>query len=472
LLKAGAAADAESLDKRSPIVEAINRGYADIVELLAPKVSMSVVDGPVDRGVLLTQAQKGHTGMVRWLLKKGVSANADDDRMSPLAAAALGGYEATVTALLEHRARVKWADAKTGNTALLYAVSGDQAGCVRLLIDAKADLDVKNKAGLTALHVAAIADAGKCAKVLLDAGEDWTATNPLNLTALDLALLSQNKDVVVAITDHGGRINVKGADVNKLIEGVLRVDNAPLLQRAIEDGWLPSSKLEGWPALFVAGQFGARACEAVLEAAGAKRGEPGPDVVVRAQEVDTKPALMNAVIPHDPRDPNESFAAQTVTVAALVDAQGRVRFPRVLNVTDKRLVLAVLDCLPRWTFSPAKRGDQAVAVKLRLPVILPASEKRIFLMEAVDELPKPISQKPPHYPFSSRRVGEEARVVLRFVVNAEGNVEDVEVRELSSRECADAAVKAVRTWKYKPARRGGKAVSMEMNLPIIFSLED
>jgi|GEM_PF-6238010 len=471
LLKAGADTDIESFDNRRPMTEAVDKGFVDIVELLQPKARMRFADTPDNRGVLRTQAQQGHTGMVRWLLKQGISVDADDG-MSPLAAAALCGYEATVTALLDHRASVKWKDAESGNTALFYAVSRDQAGCVRLLLEAHADLRQKNKDGMTALHVAALADAEKCARVLLEAGAEWAAPSPHPFTALDIALMNQNKGVVAAIADHGGRINLKAAEVDVLIEGVLRVDCAPLLQRAIEDGWLPSSKLEGWPALFVAGQFEAKACEAVLEAAGAEKGEPGPDRIGRARDVSTKPALLSAVTPRDPRDANELFAAQTVMVSALIDAQGRMRFPRVLNVTDKRLALAVLDVLPRWEFSPARQGDQPVAVNLRIPVILPSSERRIFSITAVDEQPQPISQTRPNYPYASRRAGEEARVVLSFVINAEGKVEEVVVWELSSRALADAAVKAVRTWRYKPAKRGGKAVPVAVMIPIIFNLND
>lgn len=471
LLKAGADPDNESLDKRRPISEAIDNGYIDIVEMLAPKVRPNFSDSADNRGVLRTQAQKGHTGVVRWLLKKGINPNSDADGMSALAMAALEGHENTVAALLERKASVKWRDPKSGNTALMYAVSRGHAGCAGLLLAAGADLSVKNKQGSTALHVAAVSDDAKSAEKLLSSGADWTVTNSLNLTALDMALLGQNKDVVAVLASHGSRIDVKSAEVANLIEAVLRVDNPTLLQRAIEDGWLPSSTLQGWPVLVAAKQYGAKACVAALQAAGAVAEETGPYEIVRLQDLSAKPALVKAVIPRDPRGDEEEFEAQVVVVESLVDAQGRLRFSRVINAPDKRLVLAVLDCLPRWEFSPAKRGDQPVTVKLRFPVQLPSSEKRVFQLTAVDEMPKPISQKPPVYPFSSRLRDQEARVLVRFVINTEGAVEDIEVRERSSRECAEAAVKAVKAWKYTPAKRQGKAVPVEVNQPIIFNLE-
>jgi len=472
LLKAGADPEIETLVKRRPIGEAIDNGYIDIVEMLAPKVKPSFSDSPDNRGVLRTQAQKGHTGVVRWLLKKGINPNSDADGLSALAMAALGGYGDTVTALLERRASVRWKDPKNGNTALMYAVSRGHVGCAGLLLAAGADINVKNKQGATALHVAAASDEAKCAGLLLSAGADWAAINDLKFTALDMALLGQNKDVVAVLAAHGGRIDVKLKDAANLIEAVLRVDNAPLLQRAIDDGWEPASTLQGWPTFVAARQYGAEACVAALQTAGAVVEEAGPYTISRSQDVDTKPTLVKAVIPRDPRGDDEEFDAQVVMVESLIDAQGVLRFPRVVNAPDKRLVLAVLDCLPRWQFAPAKKGDQPVAVKLRFPVQLPSSVKRVFALTAVDEMPKPISQKPPVYPFSSRLRDQEARVLVRFVVNINGAVEDIEVRERSSRECAEAAVAAVKTWKYTPAKRQGKAVPVEIYIPIIFALTD
>jgi TonB family protein len=472
LLKAGANPDIESLQNHRPISEAIDHGYLDIVELLEPKVRAKFSDSRENRGVLRTQAQKGHAGMVRWLLKKGISPNASGDGPSPLGVAALGGHEAVVTALLESKASVKWIDAASGNTALMYAASRGHAACVRRLLSAGADATAKNNRGATALHLAAVSDAAECVEILLAAGADWAVKNDLKLSALDLALYGQNQNAVEVIAAHGGRIAVKPADTTNVIESILRVDSAAVLQRAIEDGWAPSSKLQGWPALVAARQFGAQACVAVLQAAGARDDEPLPENILRAQDVEVKPRLVKALIPRDPREADEEFEAQTVIVDALIDSKGSLRFARVLNSPDKRLALAVLDCLPRWEFIPAKRGEQPVAVRLRFPVGLPSSEKRIFALTAVDEMPKPISQKRPVYPFSSRKAGQEARVLVRYVVNAEGNVEDVDVRERSSRECTDAAVAAVRTWKYTPAKRQGKPVAVEMVLPIIFNLVD
>lgn len=78
----------------------------------------------------------------------------------------------------------------------------------------------------------------------------------------------------------------------------------------------------------------------------------------------------------------------------------------------------------------------------------------------------------PPYPPLSRRMGEEGKVVLRVLVNAQGTADSVEIRTSSGSERLDSsAQKAVRNWKFIPAKRGDIAVQSWVQVPIIFKLE-
>ena len=473
LLKAGADANLESMDHRLPITEAIDLGYADIVRLLAPKAAFQMRDRPDNRAVLQTQAQKGHAEMVGWLLDQGISPNTKGPGLSALAHAAREGHGRIVEILIKGKADLAWADEKTGNTALMYAVARDNADCVELLLAAGANVNARNKSQANALHFAATHDSAKCAELLMSRKIERGTTTKLGLTALEIALLGQNETVAEVLTRHGERINLKFAEVALLVEAVLRVDNATLISRAIEDGLSPDLLFPGeWPMLLAARQLGAEKCVQVLLNAGAKRDATGPDVMVSSREIEVRPKVLKVVIPPDPRDAGEQFEAQVLLVELLIDGKGEPHFPRILKSPDKRLALALLDCLPQWRFSPAMKDGVPVAVRIHLPVQLPSSERRVYPLTAVDEMPKPIRQAHPHYPLSSRMSGEQARVLVRFVVNEQGAVEKLEVMERSSAACAEAATKAVSTWKYTPGTIAGKPVSVEMNLPIIFSLTD
>jgi protein TonB len=83
-----------------------------------------------------------------------------------------------------------------------------------------------------------------------------------------------------------------------------------------------------------------------------------------------------------------------------------------------------------------------------------------------------LNNPPPAYPSLSRRIGEEGRVVLRVLVGVNGKPEKVEVENGSgSQRLDDAALEAVRKWKFIPARRNNEAISAYVLVPVKFSLD-
>ena len=78
----------------------------------------------------------------------------------------------------------------------------------------------------------------------------------------------------------------------------------------------------------------------------------------------------------------------------------------------------------------------------------------------------------PAYPALSRRMGEEGRVLLRVFVEASGLPSKVELRTSSGSERLDqAALEAVKRWKFVPARQGDRAVPASVVVPIAFNLK-
>lgn len=83
-----------------------------------------------------------------------------------------------------------------------------------------------------------------------------------------------------------------------------------------------------------------------------------------------------------------------------------------------------------------------------------------------------LDNPPPDYPRLSRRLGEQGKVILRVLVNAEGRAEQVEVHASSGHPRLDrAAVAAVRAWRFVPARRGAAAVAGWAQVPVNFVFE-
>jgi protein TonB len=78
----------------------------------------------------------------------------------------------------------------------------------------------------------------------------------------------------------------------------------------------------------------------------------------------------------------------------------------------------------------------------------------------------------PRYPMSARRKGEQGTVLLKVLVTREGSAASVSVDKSSgSTVLDDAALDAVRKWRFVPALRGGQPVEAWHLVPIVFRLE-
>ena len=80
-------------------------------------------------------------------------------------------------------------------------------------------------------------------------------------------------------------------------------------------------------------------------------------------------------------------------------------------------------------------------------------------------------QTTPRYPESARTAGIEGVSLLRFVVLADGLVGTVNVEKSAGHPDLDrAAIDAVKTWRFEPARRGKEAVAVWVTIPVRFQL--
>jgi len=79
----------------------------------------------------------------------------------------------------------------------------------------------------------------------------------------------------------------------------------------------------------------------------------------------------------------------------------------------------------------------------------------------------------PSYPESARRRGEQGRVMLRVTVSSEGSPMDVSVADSSGHPILDeAAVSAVRRWRFTPATQAGRPLVATAEVPVVFHLTE
>jgi periplasmic protein TonB len=78
----------------------------------------------------------------------------------------------------------------------------------------------------------------------------------------------------------------------------------------------------------------------------------------------------------------------------------------------------------------------------------------------------------PAYPERARRQGLEGTVTLGVLVTPEGRPGRVEIKQSSGAAALDqAALDAVRHWRFAPARRAGQAVEEWVLVPLVFQIE-
>ncbi len=90
----------------------------------------------------------------------------------------------------------------------------------------------------------------------------------------------------------------------------------------------------------------------------------------------------------------------------------------------------------------------------------------------VDTIPMPTFKAPPRYPYRAKRMGLEAVVRVKFLVDKEGRVSEVTILSASVQDVFDESViNAISSWKYSPGELMGKKVATMVTTEIIFKME-
>ena len=92
---------------------------------------------------------------------------------------------------------------------------------------------------------------------------------------------------------------------------------------------------------------------------------------------------------------------------------------------------------------------------------------------SAEVLARPLYERnpPPLYPRLARRMGKQGVVLLEVFVSVSGMVEEVKVATGSGYEILDeAALDAVRGWRFAPGLRNGQPAAMRVRVPVRFEL--
>ncbi len=171
--------------------------------------------------------------------------------------------------------------------------------------------------------------------------------------------------------------------------------------------------------------------------------EPAPQPVI-------KPAPQPKLVPK----PVKPFMPQTL------ESERALSTPKPVEPAAEAAPSTTPPVLPAPATSAAPVASQSPAAPVVTAPLTPPRFNAAYL-----------NNPPPVYPPMLRRAGEEGRVVLRVFVTPHGLAGEVRVlNPSSSPQFDEAALAAVRKWRFVPARRGDTPVAEWVQVPIEFKL--
>ncbi|MGD8427239.1 MAG: M56 family metallopeptidase [Balneolaceae bacterium] len=94
---------------------------------------------------------------------------------------------------------------------------------------------------------------------------------------------------------------------------------------------------------------------------------------------------------------------------------------------------------------------------------------------AVEKMPELVGGLAPlakkiNYPKEAKENNVEGRVIVQFIVNEQGGVEDPQIIRGIGSGCDKEALRVIKQAQFKPGRQRGKAVRVQYSLPIVYRL--
>jgi len=119
-----------------------------------------------------------------------------------------------------------------------------------------------------------------------------------------------------------------------------------------------------------------------------------------------------------------------------------------------------VETIVRMAFAEASEGEMGIVVApTESPIVLTGKDMRERIVYRVA----------PMYPPLARQARIQGTVVLRIVINALGEVRDTQLVS-GHPMLAQAAVEAVRKWRYTPCESDGKAVEIQTDVQVVFRM--
>ena len=194
-------------------------------------------------------------------------------------------------------------------------------------------------------------------------------------------------------------------------------------------------------------------------------------VTTKFTKIDKQPKVLKSITPKYPEELKKKGIEGTVMLDVTVDKSGNVCNVKVAESVNKLLDGSAVNAVKQWKFKPALSKGKPVKTTVKIPVAFTLkNDKKYTPLILVDVMPVPTKKVEPVYPENVKKLGIEGTVMLNAVLDKNGNVVKVEVKKSLYPALDNEAVKALKQWKFKPAKNDNKPISVWITVPFDFSL--
>ena len=211
--------------------------------------------------------------------------------------------------------------------------------------------------------------------------------------------------------------------------------------------------------------------EALSERTGAEP-EISPQKKETAKKVHQPPKLIKKIDPVYPDEARKAGLEDTVVLEATTDTQGNVVKIEIKKGKHEILNQAAIDALEQWKYEPAIIEGKLMPVEFTVTCRFKLKNKS---KEDLIKIPentklKRVKEVKPIYPEAARKANKSGEVTLEVVIDTEGNVKDVKVIEGEYDILNQAAVDAVKQWKYEPYKINDTPQKVRYTVKVQFRL--
>jgi len=193
---------------------------------------------------------------------------------------------------------------------------------------------------------------------------------------------------------------------------------------------------------------------------------------VKVKDQIKPPKPVKIVDPVYPESARQSKVEGVVILQARTDAEGRVKDVMILRSVPL-LDQAAIEAVKQWTYEPLIIDGQAREAVFTVTVRFDLSGEKKVEVKPIDTgeiiTPKLITKVNPVYPEAARQARVQGLVLLEATIDEKGNVVKVKVLK-SIPELDQAAIDALKQWKYEPVIIEGKPKGVVFTVTINFVL--